>query len=61
MAAVHVGKPVVGVLLFVIFGLLDAALAAGGKEVEDILHSFAGEHFDGGFGERFLNLAEYIS
>ena len=45
-AAVDVGEPVVGALLCVIFDLFDSALAAGGKEVEDILHSFAGEHFD---------------
>lgn len=48
-AAVDIGEPVVGVLLIVFFDLLDAALAAGGKEVEDMLHSFSGKHFDGGF------------
>lgn len=45
-AAVDVGEPVVSALLVVVFDLFDAALAARGKEVEDILHSFAGEHSD---------------
>jgi len=49
-AAIDVGEPVVDVLLFVVFDLLDTALSAGGEEVEDVLHPFAGEHFDDGVG-----------
>lgn len=52
-ATVDVGKPVISV--YVVFNLLNAALAGGGKEVEHVLHSFASKH---GFYICVINIVE---